>query len=302
MRKKILAILFLLLPLWCLAWPTKDITIIVPYGPGGATDIVARGYQSELEKMFGVQVIVKFMPGGATLVAANHILSTDNDNHTFMLCTDDFITASWFADTKIHDKFTPVIILGSLPYVVFGSPDASRDKFIQQMKNGQTVNIANLGLNSAYDIWLSTLKSNLKINPIPYKSTPSIMTDLLGGHVEYAAMSIWSFNANSDKKIVPIMTSSDVRSSTLPNVPTFKELGFNGEHWNSWWGAVARKDTSPEALATMNRALREAISKNAKIQEMGKKGLDILSLDLKESDKIVQKELFTLQRINKTSK
>lgn len=300
MIKKILAIMFLLLPLWCLAWPTKDITIIVPYGPGGASDFLARNYRTDLERMFNVRVEIKYLPGASTMVAVNHMLSTDNDNHTFMVTADDFVTGTWANGNKLYEKFTPVVILGSLPYVVFGGINSESDRFKQQVKQGQLVNIANLGVNSATDLWMLNLKSSLKINTIPYKSSSSLLTDIMGGHVEYAAMSLYTVNTQlSDKKIVPIMISTDTRSSHLPNTPSFRELGFQGESWTAWWGVVVRRDTSPDAVTAMNLALREIISKNFKIQDMSKQGLRILNLSQKESEKYLEAELFKIQKIPK---
>ena len=97
------------------------------------------------------------------------------------------------------------------------------------------------------------------------------------------------------------MISTNSRSSHLPNTPSFRELGFRGESWNLWWGVIARRDTSPDALLAMNSALREIISKNSKIQDMSKQGLRILNLSQAESEKYLESELLKIQKISKTT-
>lgn len=282
----------------CSAWPTKDITIIVPFGPGGTSDFQARTYQMDIEQQSKVSVIIKYLPGAANSVAMNHMLSIDNDDHTFMVTADDFLTGPLASNNRNFERFVPVVILGSVPYVMFGGPHANRETLRRQILEGKTVNVANLGLNGSAHLWTSTLRSGLKINPIPYKSSPVLLSDVIGQHVEYGAATIWTVNTQfQDKKIVPMMISSQVRNPYLPDVPTFKEMGIKGETWTGWLGVVTRKDTSPDALAAMNRMLRTIISGNPRIQNMANQGVEILNLTQPESEKFLQFEIKKIQQL-----
>lgn len=293
-----LAIMIFLSPSLAVAdsWPTKDITIIVPFGPGGASDTLARQYQAELAARFPVQVIVKNMPGAANLVAVNHMLSVPNDDHTFMVAADDFLTSTWTEGQKRYKKFTPVVVLGLTPYVVFGNSSASITNLKQQISNNQTVNIGNLGANGSADIWMSGLVSGLKINAVHYTSSPQLLANVIGNHIEYATLSLWLVNQNLSNGVTPLIVSSNTRHPMFPTVPTFRELGIKGESTAIWWGVVTRQDTSPVAVESMNRYLREIISTNATIQNMKEQGFTILNLSLADSQSYMQNEIIKLEK------
>ena len=293
-----LAIMVFLSPGMAVAdsWPSRDITIIVPFGPGGGMDILARQYQAELEARLPVKVIVKNMPGAATLVAVNHVLSNNNDDHTFVITTDDFLTSTWVEGQNRYNRFAPVFVIGSVPYVVFGGSSASITNLKQQISTNQKVNIGNLGVNGSADIWMSGLVSNLKINAVPYKTRQQLLADILGNHLEYATMSLWLVNQNLSNGVVPLMVSSDTRHPMFPTVPTFRELGIKGESTASWWSVIARQDTSPVAIQSMNRYLREITATNTTIQTMNKEGFEVLNLSLADSRSYMQNEIKKLEK------
>lgn len=286
--KKLIAIAMMLFSSLAMAWPTKPITLILPYTAGGWGDRLGREFQNDLEKELGVQVLYKFMPGAANAVAINHVLGEDNDHHTFIAAFDDFVTAQYVAGTRLYERFTPVSIWMTYPALVYGGSNASVDKFRQQIREGKTVNIGNMGVNSSYHMWTEGLKSDLKVNPVFYKGSAPLLMDVLGGHVEYGIGNlIGSQQQVAEGKIQPVMVSTTRRHPLYKNVPTFRELGFQSEPFEGWGGYVTRKDTNPEAIRRMSQALQKIVRTNPKLQEETTRGVQLINLDLAESQKFM---------------
>ena len=302
MKKFLIGLLLALSSTFCLAaWPTKPITIIVPYPAGGCGDALGRIFQPDLESILGVPVVYKFMPGAANAVAINHVLSEENDDHTFISVGDDFVTAQYVVGTKLYEKFTPVTFWATYPALVYGNSTASLDKFKQQIKQGKTVNVGNMGVNGSYHLWTSGLKSNLTINAVPYKGSAPLLVDVLGGHVEYAVGGLmFAQQLVDDGKIKPIMVSTLNRHPLYKNVPTYRELGIKGEPFVGWQGFVARKDTSTEALEKMSLALRSVVRFNPKIQDQTKQGLILINLNIPESQKFMNDAVRKVEAITIT--
>lgn len=290
MKKLLTSILF---ALWATvataAWPTKPITVIVPYPAGAWGDSLARIFQPELEDQLKVPVVIKFMPGAANSVAINHVLTEDNDDHTFLQINDDFITAQYVVGTKLYEKFTPVTIWATYPFVIYGGPNSSTDKFKQQIQRGETVNIGNLGIGGAMHLWTANVKSTLTFNPVPYKGAAPLLVDVLGGHIEYGMGNLVTSQAQQfleEGKIHTIMVTTPNRHPLYKNVPTYRELGFKGDPLVGWLGFVARKDTSTEAIEKMSTALRNVVQNHPKIQEEVKRGVIPINLNVQESQKL----------------
>jgi tripartite-type tricarboxylate transporter receptor subunit TctC len=273
------------------AWPTQPIKLVIPFGPGGMSDLQARIYQTELEKRVSQPVVVVYKPGGTNAVAVNHILSSDNDNHTFLITSDDFVAGSLNNNLNFHEKFVGVTILSKWPYMVFGNADSSVENFQKQIQQGKNVNIANLGINGGTDLWTANIKSKLKITGVPYKSTPNLLTDVVSGNTDYGIISVISFDQNSGLKIKPIMVSSEQRNTVFKDAPTYQELGFSGVFGQGWHGIVARKDTDPAAIKSFSAMINDINRTNPKIQEFSKAGVSIINLPPRESAKFLQDEI-----------
>jgi tripartite-type tricarboxylate transporter receptor subunit TctC len=258
-------------------WPTRDVTIIVPFPPGGVNDQLARSVAPNLEKQLGISVNIINIPGAANGVALNHVLASPNNNHTFVLTNEDIILGQTLAGTNLHKQFQPVAIISTVPMLLVTNNSAGVAKFQKDLKKHAKVNIGNNGIGGAAAVWLSQSKSSLDINQIPYKGATPLLVDTLSGQVDYGLMSITGWHQNLQaKKIFPIFVTSQSRSPVLPNVPTFTELGIRGESANIWFGVFTRQDTDGEAVYKFNRALRNVLTLDltTKFQQSGMNFLD----------------------------
>lgn len=274
------------------AWPTKEITIIVPYQPGGMNDNLARFIQPDLEKKLNVPVVVKNMPGEANGIAISHMLNNANDNHTFLLTMDDFIAGPLFRGSDSYKKFKAVTIIGTAPFLVFGNASTSVQEFKQEIKNNNVINIANAGINGGADLWVNQFTPAMNLTTVPFIGTPPILTNVQGGQIKYGVLSTGSsFNLIKAGKLTPIMVSSEKRDSLYPSVPTFKELGLPGGAAHTWFGLVTRADTDSEATQAMSAAVNSVVANNQTILDFETKGLHIVNYNLAAANKFFNSEV-----------
>jgi tripartite-type tricarboxylate transporter receptor subunit TctC len=283
--KRVVALIFLLLPLIALAWPSKDITIVVPYAPGGVNDQLARLIAPDLESILRVPVQIKNMPGAANAVAVNHILNEKNDSHTFLFTMDDLIIG------RNYEQFRPVTIIGTVPFMVVGNSKRSVQEFKEQVRTRKLVSIANNGAQGSAAFWLSQLHTTLQINPIPYKGLAPELTDVLAGQVDYGVASVTGWHPHIQAgKLVPIMVSTN-RIPLYPNVPGFKELGIVGPSASTWFGVFARQDTDTLAVKKFSDTVRLRVKNNIKVQNLQETGMDIVNLDATASAAFISREI-----------
>lgn len=277
--KTIIATLLSIVSTAVLAWPTQPITIVVPYPPGGVNDQIARFMQPDLESILKVPVIIENKPGAANAVAINHVLNHPNDDHTFVISMDDFLLGPMYQNHQTYKEFVSTNIIGTVPYMFYGGKNASLSKFKEQIKNRDTVNVGNNGVNGSAHLWTSGLVSTLKINPIFYKGASPTIADVVAGHAEYGVTSITATNKwMQSGKLTPIMQSSKSRNHLYPMVPTAQELGFKGPTAETWFAVFARKDTNALALKIFSDRARLIIANNVKIQNMRNDGMDLVNL------------------------
>jgi len=293
MNKIISFIFFVVVSMPVFAWPTKDITIIVPYPPGGTNDRIARQMAPDLESILKVGVKVLNMPGAASAVAVNHIVNNNNDNHTFMLTLDDFIFGQ-LSQTNSHlDKFTPITIIGRTPFMLVGNKKSSVEQFKKQIQNQATVNLGGgpIGQSGA-NIWINQLQTNVIFNNIPYKGSTQMIPDLVSGTLDYAIASTAAMDQSINSGFVtPIMISSTDRIKQYPKVPTFQELGIKGNPSGAWWGMFTRTDTTPEAIDKMSDTVRFIVKNNDGIQQLKSVGVNLVNYNVEDSKKFINSEI-----------
>jgi len=273
------------------AWPTQDITVIVPFPPGGVNDQLARTVAPDLEKELGVSVTIINKPGAANGVALNSVLSSSNNNHTFIFTNEDIILGQISAGTNLHKHVQPVTIIGTVPMLLVTNNGAGLQKFQKDLKNQAKVNIGNNGIGGAAAVWIAQIKLPLDVNQIPYKGATPLLVDTLTGQVDYGIMSITGWQQNLQaKKIFPVFVTSQFRSPALPNVPTFTELGIRGEPANIWFGVFTRQDTDGEAVYKFNRALRNVL-KMESTKKFQQSGMNFLDFNQRQSETFINNEI-----------
>lgn len=297
MKRLVMAIMLGMFPVLAQAWPTRDITVIVPFSAGGFGDQHARATAIDLEQILKVKVIVRNMPGGAMAVAMNHILSNDNDNHTFMWSMDDMIVTSLVQGSRQHERFTTTNVVAVVTPLLFGGPGSSIDRLRQQIAQGVTINVGNLGHNGNYHLWTISTLGGTKMNPVPYKGTAPMIADVVAGHLEYGISQLSTAqHMIQEGRLIPVMALGETRHPNFPQVPTFRELGFRGDALQSWIGFAARSDTNPVALKIFSDAVRTSTRTNSFTQGLALRGVELVNLDAAASAKFITNDLQRIRR------
>jgi tripartite-type tricarboxylate transporter receptor subunit TctC len=202
----------------------------------------------------------------------------------------------------MYEQFTAVNVLGkSYPFMIFGGPDSSQKKLLEDIKAGNTINIGTLNLPNLFSVWALTIKSNypIKMNLVPYKGGPDIARDVMGGHVEYG---IGTFPTASTEewinvgRLKPLLHSGDPR---FKNIPSMKDLGITVTPLTGYLATFTKKDTSPEAITGMTAVLKRLNAYEARDSIRSTLRYEYLDLDVNGTERFVSSEIRTLEQVLK---
>ncbi len=231
------------------AWPSKAIRFVVPFAPGGSSDVVARTTAVELGKLLGQSVYVDNKPGGAGNVAMQEVARAD-DQHTLILGHVGTLAVNPYIFDKLpydaNKDFKPISLLAKVPSLYLVRPDLPvknlREFVAYAKKNPGKLNYGSAGNGSAGHLAMEYLKmvSDTFMVHVPYRGTGPQLTDLLGGRLDAASVgapAVLQFIKTG--KLRCIATGTTTRIPQLPDVPTVAEQGFPGFEMTQWYGLLA---------------------------------------------------------------
>jgi tripartite-type tricarboxylate transporter receptor subunit TctC len=240
------------------AWPSKAIRFVVPFAPGGSSEIVARASAVELGKLLGQSVFVDNKPGGAGNVAMQEVARAD-DQHTLILGHIGTLAVNPYIFDKLPydaDKdFRPISLLAKVPSLYLVHPDVPAKNLkefiaLAKAKPGR-LNYGSAGNGSAGHLAMEYLKmaSDVFMVHVPYRGTGPQLQDLLAGRLDAASVgapAVLQFIKTG--KLRCIATGTPQRIPQLPDVPTVAEQGYPGFEMTQWYGLMAPA-TLPQAAA-----------------------------------------------------
>jgi tripartite-type tricarboxylate transporter receptor subunit TctC len=237
------------LPALAQAWPARPVRLVVPFAPGGSSEIIARATAAELSKTLGQNVFVENKPGASGNIAMAEVARAD-DQHTLILGHIGTLAVNPFMYDKLpydaNRDFKPVSLLAKVPslYVVHpGVPANNLREFVALVKkNPGRFNYGSAGTGSAGHLAFEYLKmtADIFITHIPYKGTGPQLTDLLAGRLEGASVGAAAILPHIKAgKLRCIATGSTQRLAQLPDVGTVAEQGYPGFEMTQWYGLLA---------------------------------------------------------------
>lgn len=254
------------------AWkPSGTVKMIVPFPPGGPTDALARRLAEGVSKELDQTVIVENRGGAGGNIGAEYVANAKPDGNTILFGTSGplAINYSLYTRQKYHPEtsFEPIIRLGHLPNVLVVSKDLpvnSVEELIEYDKqNPDQLVYASSGNGASSHLAgiLFNRMSGTSIRHIPYRGTGPALTDLLGGQVHMTFTDIMMVLPHIKNGIVkPIGIATKDRSEALPDLASISEQGLEGYDVSVFFGLVAPKGTSPEAIKTWNKAVRNVLT------------------------------------------
>ena len=248
------------------AYPNRPIRVVVPYAPGGATDIMARGVAQKLTEILGQPVIIENKPGANSGLGAADVARAAPDGHTLLFTNDATFVLNpvLFASLPYNAArdFVPVATVAYLNLMLTVSSSLPVNSFAElvawtRAKSG-TISYGSYGVGSQAHLMGEMYKklTGTDIAHVPYKGSAPAVADVIGGQVVFtfpAMPTIQGFLKGGRLKVLAI--SGDQRSPLLPSVPTFDELGYQDMDIGAWYAFLAPAGTSREVITRLNAAV-----------------------------------------------
>lgn len=265
-------------PVLAQAWPSKPLRFVVPFAPGGSSEIVARSTAGELAKTIGQNVFVDNKPGASGNIAMTEVARAD-DMHTLILGHIGTLAVNPYMYRRLpydaNKDFKPVSLLAKVPSLYVVHPDVpARDlrEFVALVKAAPgRFNYGSAGNGSAGHLAMEYLKmtANLFITHIPYKGTGPQLTDLLAGRLEAASVGASAILPHIKAgKLRCIATGSTQRLAQLPDVPTVAEQGFPGFEMTQWYGMLAPASLPQPHIDKLAAETQKAVRSPAALERL----------------------------------
>jgi tripartite-type tricarboxylate transporter receptor subunit TctC len=252
-------------------FPSREITLIVPFGAGGPPDVIARVVAAGLGKSLGRPVIVENRPGASTAIAAKAVARAAPDGYTLMAVDISFAVTPHIASNLGVDPFKdfrPVGLSAKSVFTLLASPSLGTPTMAEFLKlakaKGQDVKIGHTGVGTTPHLAAMTFIAATGINPllVPYRTVGEATNNVIAGEISavFSAASTAIGLGNENRAYVLGVTGSQ-RLKGLPNAPTFEEAGIKmtGFEGGSWYGVAAPAATPDAIVAKLNAALLETV-------------------------------------------
>ncbi|WP_088348481.1 MULTISPECIES: tripartite tricarboxylate transporter substrate-binding protein [Rhodomicrobium] len=267
---------------WAQTYPTRPITVVVPFSAGGPTDTVTRLVAEVMSKELGQQVVVENVGGAGGTLGAARVAKAAPDGYTILLHHIGMATSATLYRKLPYDTlnaFEYVGLVTEVPMTLVGRANLEATdlkSLIDYVKaNKEKVTYANAGIGAASHLCGMLFQSAVEtqVTTVPYKGTGPAMTDLLGGQVDIMCdQTTNTTNQIKGGKIKAYATTSPARLAALPDVPTAAEAGLKGFEVGIWHGVYAPKGTPKDILDKLTAALQKALADEnvkARFAELG---------------------------------
>lgn len=257
-------------------YPNAPVKVLVPFGAGGATDILARVFAERLQQTLGQSFTVENRGGAAGQIAATAFARSPADGYTLMFTTAAPITVAPLMNDKVQydprKDFIPVAQVAVMPVwlvVNAASPLKTVADIVKSAKDGPgKLTYATSGVGTELHLAAEAIarSAGIQMVHVPFRGGGEVITALLGKQVDFAALSTASIAGPLKQgSLRAIAVSSPKRMADFPDVPTFAELGHPGATMMPWWGLMAPAGTPQPVVARLTQQL-EAITKDAAVR------------------------------------
>lgn len=281
--------LFKLLATWSLAvglivapasaqsdYPSRTVTIIIPFGAGGGTDNLIRTFLPQFQEALGTTVVVDNRPGAASVIGTEAVARAAPDGYTVLAVDSSILINPALRNNLPYDTLKdlePVSLLATGPVVLVAHPDAEADSLgelleLARQRPGELA-FASGGYGAAPHLAIELMQkeANVKVNHIPYQGTGPATTDLVAGHVHYMFNGLSATKPHLDSGALKALAiTGDKRHPAAPDVPTFTELGYPKINPISIWGAWVPAGTPDEIKTKLSEAFSRAV-RNPKVAD-----------------------------------
>jgi tripartite-type tricarboxylate transporter receptor subunit TctC len=266
------------------AWPTKPITMVVVFAPGGTVDIVGRSVANLLTQQLGQQVIVDNKAGAGGTIGATAVARAKPDGYTLLMLVSSHAVAESLYKKRPYElekDFQPVSMIGTSPYWLLINPEVNKTPTMKDLvakiqakpgdmtfASGGSGGIAHLASE------MMNLQGKLKVTHVPFKGNAPALTELVAGRVDM----MFDQPASSESfvksgKLKPLAVTSKTRLPAYPDIPTMAESGFPGYEAISWFGIAVPAGTPPDVVKRLNEAMVKVMANPELRQKLEASGI-----------------------------
>lgn len=268
-------------------YPNRPIRIVVPFAPGGGTDILIRVLTPEVSRTLGQQLVIDNKPGGASVIGTQAVIDSAPDGYTILAVDTALLTNPGLFGSKLpYDaikQLTGITMLasGPVPLLLHPSVPATDLKSLVALAKAKpgTLNFGSGGNGSGPHLAgaLFKLVAGIDIVHVPYKGTAPALNDLVAGQLQMMFGGISSSRPFVEAgKLRAVAMSAPKRNAAMPDVPTFDEAGLKGVDVESYWGLYAPASTPAEAIKVLNEHFVRALGQPKIVDQLKELGFEVI--------------------------
>jgi tripartite-type tricarboxylate transporter receptor subunit TctC len=255
-------------PAWSQAYPNRPVRVVVMLAAGGGTDFLARLTGEPVSRALGQQLVIENRTGAGGTIGIETVAKSPADGYTVLFSNDNIASAPQILKVNgdYQKDLVPVIFIARQPLVwaVHSSLKINTlQEFVEAMKKNRGKGYATSGVGSNQHFlgeWFLK-EAGVKLDHVPYRGAGQAVNDLIAAHVPIACLGPTSMMPHFENGTLKFLAqSSETRSPTLPNIPTFQEAGFKGMALDQWFGVFVPAGTPPDIIARLNSEFGKALT------------------------------------------
>src|SRR5260221_2132896 len=281
-------------------YPERIVKIVVPFAPGGGTDVVARTLAQEIARDLGVSVIVENKPGAGTIIGTQTVATSEPDGYTLLMGTfANAVNPSLNAKLPYdpHRDFAPVALIARSFNIVVVNPKSAiksiADLIAAAKAEPDKLSYGTYGNGTSAHLGGELFKhmAGVNLTTVPYKGSAPAITDLIGGQIQVMFTTVASAASLIEGgQLRALAVTSAERSPAFPNLPTVAEAGVPGYDAEAWYGVFAPAKTPPDVIDRLNKSAAKAVQSEAFGKLSVNEGLVLIARPPQEFDRYFRGE------------
>ena len=280
------ALLAISIPVRAAEYPSRPVTLVVAFTPGGPSDVLARIVGKKLEQLLGHPFVIENRPGAGGNLAAEGVAHAAPDGYTLLMGNNSILATNQSLYKHLNyspENFIPITLIGTQANILVINPEVPARSLKELIALAQAqpgkINFASSGYGAAAHLAGELFKSEAKIDivHVPYKGAAPALQDVIAGHDQMmfaTAASVIGHIEGGRVRALAVTTLN--RTQVLPDLPTMDEAGLKGFDASTWHGLVAPAGTPPQVIATLHDAVVKALHDPDVQASLGKLGVDIV--------------------------
>ena len=288
------------------AWPTRNITLVLPFAAGSGTDTTTRIISKELGTALGVGMVIDNKAGANGSIAASYVARAAPDGYTLFVTTNTTHSANpYLLKTLSYDPikdFTPIARTGDLPFMLVINPEIpanSVPELIALAKKEPGKYSYASGSSSAIVSGATFARlAGLDLLHVPYKSSPPALTDVIAGRVSMMFVDVLTGLPHVNGKVLKALAvTTKNRSALLPHLPSMDEAGVKGFDITSWQGYLGPAGLPKEIVVRLNTEIQKIVNRPEIKKELGERGMEAFSGPTEEFEQFLKDQLVVWEKL-----